>query len=127
MFSVIVHLIHGTQTLFLMMLKGMRLDKRYNSPHSVDTNLFLSNLDHPKIKMSSEHLFLNKMYFLKSVCLERHHLSLCHLFIDTPSPFDTLDESFCMHSRVSANEMKSKTLKPLFNVPKRLMIVSKWL
>ena len=40
----------------LIILKMLRLDKRYNSLH--DTNLFLSNLDHPKIKMSSEHLFL---------------------------------------------------------------------
>jgi hypothetical protein len=95
----------------LIILKILRLDKRYNSPHSVDTNLFLSNLDHPKIKMPSEHLFLSKMNSTWSLSLYSGTWVCVTCLFDTPSPCDTLDESFCMHSRVSANEMRSKPKK----------------
>ena len=128
MFSVIVHLIHGTQTLFLMMLKGMRLDK-CTILHIVLTQIFFCPIwTIQKSKCPVNICFSTRCTPLE-VCLFRvaplEFVSL--VYLTRRAHVTLLMGLICMHSRVSANEMKSKTLKPLFNVPKRLMIVSKWL
>ena len=109
----------------LMMLKRLRLDKC--------TILYMTQIFFcpiwtiQKSKCPVNICFLTRWTPLE-VCLFRVALEFVSLVYLTRRAHVTLLMGLiCMHSRVSANEMKSKTLKPLFNVPKRLMIVSKWL
>ena len=112
----------------------VEIRQMYNYPHSVDTNLLFVQFGPSKNQNCPVNICFSTRCTPLEACLFRVALEFVSLVYLTRLAYVTLLMSLfaCTREWAQMKEKQNKkiriaTIKPLFNVPKRLMIVSKWL